>query len=108
MFCSANYPEIIQLVEVDAPPPTKPSMPCSSASRSSWSSSDCTDEEDTELEEQQGEDYCESYCSSDDEDEVPDPNDPSMSRVLAWRSSFDSVYGTDDGEYKVLFHIFYC
>jgi hypothetical protein len=55
---------------------------------------------------------CESYCSSDNNDDdidnsvVFDDNrsllknhSVKMSRVLAWRNSFDSVYGSDAGEY---------
>lgn len=105
MFCTpTNCPEIIQLVEVDAP---LSRVPCSSASSSSsywWSSSDGTDENETEIEEDEKKDegYCESYCSSDDEDEAIDSNDPSMNRVLAWRSSFDSVYGADEGALHVV------
>jgi hypothetical protein len=99
-----HSPVIIQLDEVSAPAILKGPAPfhrsnpvtlsSSYASSSYWSSSEEEDEED------ETEDDCESYCSSDDESDTTNIEDPSMSRVLAWRSSFESVYVRDYGKFS--------
>jgi len=113
-------PETIQLIEV--PPPPRASLlsvPCSTESSSyCWSSSSSTSyspaSEGADLDEDEDGKGCESYCSSDEDDSDDDGDDNNegnvvfddnrfplksqsskMSRVLAWRNSFDSVDGSD-------------
>lgn len=108
-----RLPTIIQLDEVAPPPPSsqKPLLspvPSSSQSYDHYSSSEeCEEVEDEEDEEE----ATQSYCSSDPsclglgvEDperapvaaSVPVEQTTRMSRVLAWRNSFDDVFAEDN------------
>ena len=107
-----RFPPIIQLDEVDPPPPAQKSsfspVPSSSQSYDYWSSSEECDEVEDGEEEEEEEEATESYCSSDPscpglgvEDAEPTVSAPveqkvKMSRVLAWRNSFDSVFADDN------------
>lgn len=109
-----RFPTIIQLDEVAPPPPSaqKPLLspvPSSSQSYGYYSSSEeC---EEVEEDDDDEEEATESYCSSDPTCPgfgVGDPERASatasapveqkakMSRVLAWRNSFDSVFTEDN------------
>ena len=108
-----RFPPIIQLDEVAPPPPPQKSslspVPSSSQSYDYWSSSS---EEFDEVEDgEEEEEATESYCSSDpscpgfgmgDSDRgsttasAPVEQKVKMNRVLAWRSSFDSVFVEDN------------
>ncbi|KAH9849853.1 hypothetical protein C2E23DRAFT_887834 [Lenzites betulinus] len=93
--------EVIQLVEVPAPPPR--SHISSFASSSFASSSDCS----STAESDDDESVCSSYCSSDDDDEHMD-TDPTrapayddtyhvrFTRVLAWREGFSKAADAQD------------
>ncbi|OCH96376.1 hypothetical protein OBBRIDRAFT_787456 [Obba rivulosa] len=83
--------EVIQLIEVPAPPRVQPPSTFSSSSfaSSSYTSSSSDEESD-----------CESYCSSDAEDIEPasasvsnDTYNTRQSRVLAWRESSAKAMG---------------
>ncbi|KAF9784912.1 hypothetical protein BJ322DRAFT_1108390 [Thelephora terrestris] len=101
-----RFPTIIQLDEVAPPPPSsqKSPVPSSSQSYDYYSTSE-------ECEEVEEEEATESYCSSDPSCPEIDMGDSErgsvttsapveqkakMSRVLAWRSSFDSVFAEDN------------
>ena len=105
-----RFPTIIQLDEVGPPPPSSHKallspVPSSSQSYDYYSSS----EEYEEVEEE--EEATESYCSSDPLDPGFGTGDPEhtsgvasapveqtakMSRVLAWRNSFDGAFAEDN------------
>jgi hypothetical protein len=105
-----RFPPIIQLDEVAPPPPVQKvsfsPVPSSSQSYDYWSSSEeCDEEEDGE------EEATESYCSSDPSCpgfgvegaergsasvSTPVEQKVKMSRVMAWRNSFDSAFADDN------------
>jgi hypothetical protein len=108
-----RFPTIIQLDEVAPPPPSSQKLllspvPSSSQSYGYYTSSEeCEEVEDDEDEEE----ATESYCSSDPTCPVFGVEDPErasalasapveqkakMSRVLAWRNSFDGVFAEDN------------
>ncbi|KAI0761802.1 hypothetical protein BD413DRAFT_485377 [Trametes elegans] len=91
--------EVIQLIEVPAPPPR--STPCtSSLASSSFYSSSCSSDEDSEQDESVGS----SYCSSDEESSDASPEAPvyddtyktRLNRVLAWREGFSKTVDADE------------
>lgn len=107
-----RFPTIIQLDEVPPPAPAQKapfsSVPSSSQSYDCWSSSEECDEVDDGEEEEEA---TESYCSSDPSCPVfgiensergsvtasaPVEQKTKMSRVLAWRSSFDGAFAEDN------------
>lgn len=108
-----RFPTIIQLDEVAPPPPSSQKaslspVPSSSQSYDYYSTSE--EYEELEVDEEE-EEATESYCSSDPsclgfgmEDSERGPVTASapieqkakMSRVLAWRNSFDSVFADDN------------
>lgn len=109
-----RFPTIIQLDEVAPPPlPQKTSfspVPSSSQSYDYWTSSEEYDEAEGGEEEEE-EEATESYCSSDPscpgfgmEDSergsatasAPVEQKVKMSRVLAWRNSFDSAFADEN------------
>jgi len=113
-----RFPTIIQLDEVAPPPPSSQKallspVPSSNQSYDYYTSSEeCEEVEDGDgdQDEEEEEEATESYCSSDPscpEFGMEDPERPSagasapleqkvkMSRVLAWRNSFDSVFAED-------------
>ncbi|KAH9935973.1 uncharacterized protein BXZ73DRAFT_100450 [Epithele typhae] len=87
--------EVIQLVEVPAPPPR--SHPYSSSYASSSFASSSGSDSDSE----QDESICSSYCSSDDaaSADAPAPADDTyktrITRVLAWRDGFTKALDAD-------------
>lgn len=104
-----RFPTIIQLDEVAPPPPPQKSsfspVPSSSQSYDYWSSSE--EEEDGEEEEEATESYCSSdpscpECGMENSERgsatasAPAEQKVKMNRVLAWRSSFDSVFAEDN------------
>lgn len=110
--------KVIQLEEVEAPPPmphrsssSSASVPLTSAYSDSYDSEDDYEDEESESEEDESE--CSSYCSSDAEDMqerniavYDDTYGTRLSRVLAWRDNFAKATGIlpDDSEYPyVLF-----
>lgn len=112
-----RFPTIIQLDEVGPPPPSSHKALLSPVTSSSQSydyyssSEDCEEVEEVEDEEEDEEEATESYCSSDLSGPRLGTGDPErasetasapveqtvkMSRVLAWRNSFDSVFTESD------------
>lgn len=92
-----RQPEVIQLVEVSAPPPLQQPSTITSASvpSSSFYSESC---ESSETDSEEDEDAT-SYCSSDDDMEdnsqgyYDDTYGTRLGRVLAWRDSFAKAMG---------------
>ncbi|KAI0796176.1 hypothetical protein C8Q75DRAFT_364943 [Abortiporus biennis] len=97
--------EIIQLVEVDAPPRQQPSsfasssVPSSSAYSASSTSSDF-DPDDEQQQSEEEESVVSSYCSSDEEEMVErkigpydDTYGTRINRILTWRENFAKAMG---------------
>lgn len=97
--------EIIQLVEVEAPPPRQLASDFASSSASSSSSPSSSPSHSEEewvesSESEESESLCTSYCSSDEEEMKErkimfhdDTYGTRLSRVLAWRESFVKAMG---------------
>ncbi|KAI0642406.1 hypothetical protein C8Q79DRAFT_1013679 [Trametes meyenii] len=88
--------EVIQLIEVPAPPPR--SHPYTSVASSSFVSSSCDSSDDDSEED---ESVCSSYCSSEEEQEpsqapvYDDTYKTRLNRVLAWRDGFEKAIDGD-------------
>ena len=106
-----QFPTIIQLDEVAPPPPSSQKailspVPSSSQSYDYFSSSsECEDTEDEEEEEAASESYCSSDLSTPVMEDlerasatvsVPVEQKAKMSRVMAWRNSFDSMFAEEN------------
>ncbi|KAF7345494.1 hypothetical protein MVEN_01567900 [Mycena venus] len=97
LLTPTNAIQIIQLVEMPAPPRRMPPSSASASSSSSSSASSCGSSiMDLDAEEQEDED-CDSYCSSaaddvDDEEEAlaREAEASKVSRILAWRANLAS------------------
>ncbi|KAH8103923.1 hypothetical protein BXZ70DRAFT_672571 [Cristinia sonorae] len=101
--------EVIQLIEVEAPPPQQPASDFASSSASS-SSSSCSSGSESAASEtcetsesEESESVCTSYCSSDEEEMkerkimfYDDTYGTRLNRVLAWRDSFAKSMGIAD------------
>lgn len=113
---SYNQPiKVIQLEEVEAPPPMPHRSNTSDTSvpySDSDDSEDDYDEDEDMSESEEEESECSSYCSSDAEDMqerniavYDDTYGTRLSRVLAWRDNYAKAIGLlpDDSEYIILF-----
>ena len=102
--------EIIQLIEVDAPPPRQLASDFASSSASSSSASQSASSSSSHSgsgsdycetsESEESESVCTSYCSSDEEEMkerkimfYDDTYSTRLSRVLAWRENFAKAMG---------------
>ena len=109
---------VIQLDEVVPPPPSTHKALLSPVQSSSQSYDYYSSSEEYEVEDEEEEEATESYCSSDLLGPGSGTGDPErasavasapveqtvrMSRVLAWRNSFDSVFAEDN---TGMFHLF--
>ncbi|THH30515.1 hypothetical protein EUX98_g3687, partial [Antrodiella citrinella] len=101
--------EVIQLIEVDAPPPrqipsdfasSSASSSSADSSSSSHAQSEVSEEECESSASEESESVCSSYCSSDEEEMkerkimfFDDTYGTRLTRVLAWRESFAKATG---------------